>query len=509
MAPWRCKHLQPVWILAVTVALVVSTPAGNAREATEPTYEEAECWFPLYRDDRSECGYLTVLENHKRPDGRRLQLAVAILRSTNAVHYEDPVVVINGGPGGALDLTQQGLATWRSVIGQLPAWQQRDVILLEQRGAGRSEPNLDCAEIRNANRSILQQTTNPAGAADKLYAAMADCFSRLIAEGNDLSSYTSVEIVGDLADLRKALGYNSWNIYGPSYGSRIALTAMRDRLDGLRSAVLDSVVPIEADIAGFGWRRTIAALEKALNACAGDDGCRGGPTQGAEAFQRMMREYNERPVTLHQRPAGEDAAIDVVVDGIMLNEIMIDTVAADPGSINYLLGSIQDKAPTALDWLADYMINKYGSGYGVSEGVFYSVLCNEEYPFADPAEIERDLAAYWQWVGITDVEHLPKDNANFCRHWLQGVPLSIENDPVVSEIPALLLAGEFDPLTPPEFAKATRDNLKNSFGFEFPDSGHVVAMSSICARSVVSAFVDNPAARPAPACLKWARVREF
>jgi pimeloyl-ACP methyl ester carboxylesterase len=214
-------------------------------------------------------------------------------------------------------------------------------------------------------------------------------------------------------------------------------------------------------------------------------------------------------VTVPQRPAGENASIDVVLNGAVLSEIMIDAIAQDPGSIGSILFAMTERSTPDLEGLADYMITKYSNGSGMSEGVFYSMLCNEEHVFALPDEVNRDGTAYWQWFGSPELADVPEANIDFCNHWPAGSPSPIENEAVVSDIPALLLVGEFDPLTPPDLAKSTRHNLRNSFGFEFMNAGHGLAISHFCARNAISAFLDRPGERPNAICLGGTIAREF
>jgi pimeloyl-ACP methyl ester carboxylesterase len=156
------------------------------------------------------------------------------------------------------------------------------------------------------------------------------------------------------------------------------------------------------------------------------------------------------------------------------------------------------------------MIEKYSDGSYMSEGVHHSVLCNEEYAFAPPEELERDSAAIWRWLSLPELADMPEANDNFCNYWQAGSPSAVENEAVVSGIPVLLLAGEFDPLTPPDLAKSTRHNLHNSYGFEFMNGGHGLAISHLCARTAISAFLERPAERPNAICLVAPTIaREF
>jgi len=188
---------------------------------------------------------LTVPESRSNYTGKTIQLAVAILRSPNPQRGPDPVVFLAGGPGqGTLPLAALVAA------GYAPTLAQRDIILIDQRGTGFSQPNLSCAQPMQTSGKRL-----PFGAATNdrpafIQAQVDDlitCGNRLRAAGIDLRAYNSAENSADLEDLRRALGYGPWNLVGVSYGSRLALTAMRYRPETIRSMVLDSAVPLQSN----------------------------------------------------------------------------------------------------------------------------------------------------------------------------------------------------------------------------------------------------------------------
>jgi hypothetical protein len=116
--------------------LLGAAVAGVLAADKVPRFEPAQCWFATTAGERIACGYLVVPENREAQGGRAIRLAMAVLQPSGAAPPDDPVVVVGGGPGGSVGLTEEGMHKWRSMRSHMPGWQRRDVILLEERGAG-------------------------------------------------------------------------------------------------------------------------------------------------------------------------------------------------------------------------------------------------------------------------------------------------------------------------------------------------------------------------------------
>ena len=203
-----------------------------------------------------DCGYLVVPESRAKPDGREVRLALAIVRSTAAQPAPDPVVYLEGGPGGSALYD-----AWYWF--ESPIRERRDIVLIDQRGTGYSQPSLNCPEIEDEDVYTADEELDAARA----------CSRRLRREGVDLKQYNSAATAADLADLRVALGLEQVNLLGVSYGTRAALTAMRDSPQGIRSVVLDSAYPPEVDAYTEEAANAAAAIEVLLNGCAADRRC--------------------------------------------------------------------------------------------------------------------------------------------------------------------------------------------------------------------------------------------
>jgi pimeloyl-ACP methyl ester carboxylesterase len=209
-----------------------------------PHFDQAACPFKLPLDvvegKQVRCGYLTVLEDRASSSGKTIRLAVAIFKAPRTPAAPDPVIYLYGGPGGAL-LSGLGPALSGSFRAALAP--DRDLILLDQRGTGYSQPSLTCPEVTKLDEQYADQQISRSEQVTLQVQAMRQCHDRLVKQGINLNAYTTIADATDVHDLIQALGYKQVNLYGVSYGTRLALTVMRLFPASIRSVVLDSTVP--------------------------------------------------------------------------------------------------------------------------------------------------------------------------------------------------------------------------------------------------------------------------
>jgi len=223
-------------ILWVLLILFIGMPVLAQEDS--PAIEWTPCWMELpdgfVEGEDIECGYLLVPENRAKPGNTpTIELAFAIVYAPTEDVQPDPIIYLAGGPGG------NAVADVESWL-EIPYLGDRDLILLDQRGTGYSLPSLNCPEVEAGEEEVEAGEDNGTEA----------CRDRLIDEGVDLQAYNSAENAADVADLRVALEYDEWNLYGISYGTRLALTVMRDHPEGVRSVIIDSVYPPEVSSCG-------------------------------------------------------------------------------------------------------------------------------------------------------------------------------------------------------------------------------------------------------------------
>jgi pimeloyl-ACP methyl ester carboxylesterase len=453
-------------------------------------FEPAACAFPAPEGTSPECGYLVVPENRSRPDSPAIRLHLAIFRSTTPDPAPDPVVHLAGGPGSSSLAVAQYL--FARGLGEI--LERRDLILIDQRGTGYSQPRLDCPERQELTAALLDGSLAPEEKQPAILAAFRSCRAELEKAGIDLSAYTSADSAADLNDLRLALGYPELNLYGVSYGSRLALTLMRDHPEAVRSAVLDSVYPPQAHLYTSLAPNAQRAFEVFFGYCASDAGCAAAYPDLEEVFYSLVDEFNASPVRVSFYAYGAERSVEL--DGGLLVDVLFAGLY-NPAVTASMPAMIYEVKRGSTDRLQERLALYFDPSSAL--GMNMAVQCNEEIPFSPPEEafilagsLDPAIAAFFP----DSVQAL----FAVCQEWGLAVKPG-ENDPVSSAVPALVLAGELDPITPPEWGRQAASSLENAYYFEFPANGHWVTRSSPCALELALAFWENPAA-PDPTCTR-------
>ncbi len=472
-------------VLFLMIGLMV---APVLAQDTLPRVEPASCWMDMpdgmVEGENVECGYLIVPEDRSDASSPTIELAYAVLHAPADVVQPDPLIYLAGGPGG-------------NAVGDLDGWldipylDDRDLILFDQRGTGFSMPSLNCPEAEENAEDATQA-----------------CHDRLISEGVNLQAYNSLENAADVADLRVALGYDEWNLFGISYGTRLALTVMRDHPEGVRSVVIDSVYPPEVSSWEEYGQNTVDVFNKLFAGCAADSEC-------DSAYPNLEQDFNNTVEQLNLEPAqytGTDSASGESIDREMSGDEFIDRVFQllySSASIPYLPSVITEVANgnyAALDDLESGATLE--SGYrqapdedvSDSEGMNLSVECQEEVAFLD-----QDVAL----DNVPDAGTPLHNNSilsiqstfNDCQIWNVEAADQIESQPVVSDIPTLVAAGEFDPITPAKWAESAASHLSNSFYYLFPGGGHGVIDLNECSQGIMQDFLNDPTQEPDSSCI--------
>ncbi|MEQ8673889.1 MAG: alpha/beta hydrolase [Aggregatilineales bacterium] len=501
------------WGLIILAVLLLGIVPTFAQDDELPIFEEDDCIFPEL--DGVTCGYLIVPEDRADPDSPEIYLAVAIIGARNGTPLPDPVIYLEGGPGGAAIFAVEDFMTH-------PLAQNRDLILIDQRGTGFSEPSLNCYEMEEG------ESEDPT----------TDCYERLLEEGINLSAYTSADNAADIADLRVALGYDEVNLYGISYGTRLALSVMRDHPEGIRSVVIDSVYPPEVNSITTGPEDTVRAFTYLFDACAADADCNAAYPNLEADFYAMIEDFNLNPPTFVYDDGEGESDVELYGDDIL--EVMFqtlyvtDSIPMLPYGITLMLNAADDFDYsgayeilsgfwTPVSWIAgesegsesvftdsdavNQILDELGD-ITDNEGMYNSVTCAEETPFEDfdsaYASVENAPAAIQEYL-YQSIDTAALD----CDIWQVDPSAGIEAERVVSDIPTLVISGGFDPVTPPSYGDSAAQGLSNSLHLVFANGGHGISGSPGCAANIVHAFVDDPSApiddscRGAEALVEW------
>ena len=473
---------------------VESPLAGVPTTAEASAFASAPCPSPnipgvpsLDFPPTMRCGYLTVPENRTKPDSRTIRIFVLRLPALSPNPKPDPIVVLSGGPGGGGSFEFTGFYN-----NKLNA--NRDVILFDQRGTHLADPLLSCPEYDLAVNDGLgiefsskQQTTNQV-------AAVTTCHERATAAGIDVSAYNSAENAADLADLRVALGIDEWNLYGASYGSKLALVELRDHPEGIRSMVIDSVSPPNNNIAETWWSAPASSFKAIFAACAAEPACATAYPDLEADFIATVNRLDGTPVIVETHDA-TGAAVTVNVDAFpFLFTIISSSERSDASGVPKMIDDMAhgDADSTVQAMLALQTPPELVGLAGL--GLAFTVFCSESANLASEAAALAYAKSVLPHFPERVLRVMPKQGRLFqeCPAWNVPAADPSMSDPVVSEVPVLIIEGDFDAATAPEWVDLVTPGLPNSQVVKFPLTGHAVLGKSPCSIQVFTSFLDAP-----------------
>jgi pimeloyl-ACP methyl ester carboxylesterase len=479
--------IKRVSLAAAVLGVLILTLASCKPVPPPATYEKADCRFQIPGGVDIECGWLSVPENRSRSDSPLIKLHIAYIHSSNPSPAQDPVVILTGGPGvNALD----SISYWMDLLSEVRA--NRDVILFDQRGVGYSQPSLNCPEVEQREYQDWTVNLSTAEFNNNYAAALNTCHDRLTASGVDLSAYNSVENASDVADLRKALGIAEWNLYGRSYGTRLALTIMRDHPEGIRSVILDSVYPPQVSF----YETMAADFERSLDLvfarCAADPKCNQAYPNLGNDFYTVVDQLDATPVSYYVfHPSENNKMYTVLLNGDRFISTVVNLLY-DSENISVLPRIVKQFMKGITSSFQPFMPGTVFSDDSLSEAMYFSVNCNDEIPSNSMEilnKVEKSLNP--RLVEAIDAQSF----FQMCSPRSSYKPPSRENKIVKSDIPTLVLSGEFDPVTPPDWGRETAEALSRSQFFEFPGFTHDVLGSGsdggLCTTGMVTAFLEN------------------
>ena len=452
----------------------VRRPFQATRAAPLPAFEKKECPF-VATAGNVECGWLTVPESRNRPLGRTVRLNVVVARTANT-SGAPPVVNFSGGPGqaGAPVRWNPGLVA--------PV---RDLIYFDQRGTGNSQPAL-CPEF-NDDYSANRNSTPRENWVENEKPIIQRCVELLRAQGIDAEAYNTTTSAQDVADLRRALGYPKWIIRGGSYGTRLAQEVMRTDPLGVHAAVLIAPAPAGRQGEALEWRMSMQyTFEKLFAACAADSTCHNAFPDPEGDFYALWESLNREPI----RTLAANGPDTVVLSGDRLVNSIVRLFDGTTfhARIPFLLSELRrgDRVRAARE-LAPNVANNDGVAVPLNR----LVNCYES----------RGLRQ-----GVVDSANtVPKPpfrmklDTGTCALWRTRFASEAENAPVRSDIPTLIITGEYDMRTTAEDAQRIAKTLTRAYVFVLPGMGH--SGLGPCGQDLVRQFVENASRPPDSSCL--------
>jgi pimeloyl-ACP methyl ester carboxylesterase len=463
-------HLPAAALLAAALlgAVLLGAPppaAGSALALTPCRIEHPSAVVSF----AAECGILRVPENPAEPDGRQVELHVARVPAVSRRKRPDPLFVLAGGPGmGASTF----YATTAAAFGRIQ--RERDIVLVDQRGTGRSNA-LTC----ELDEDVLLR------ASDAIIAAEAQrCLDTLATRAN-VGMYTTSLAVQDLERVRAALRYERINLYGVSYGTRVAQHFVRRHPERTRAVILDGVVPPQAVLGMQLAEHAENALRNILARCAAEAACRERFGDPADAYQELRGQLDRAPerVSLPDPRSGETWTFDFT--GTHLASVLrLASYTSDQAA---LLPLVLHRAWRDRDFhpLASQFLLSSRAYEGVlAYGMHNTVVCTEDVPFYVTSTLQRERMAA-TYLGTTQVDGL----LNVCATWPRGPMDADLHEPLDSDVPALLLSGSDDPVTPPEFGIAALRGFRDALHLVLEGQGHGQLVAP-CLNRVMADFIE-------------------
>lgn len=469
-------------ILFIALGLTAqwARPAVEADQDMLPLHE-CRLEHPLQLTSiAARCGTLRVPEDRDHPQGPAIDLNVAVVPALNRRSTAAPLFLLAGGPGQSAVQSYVATASAFARINRNHA-----IVLLDQRGTGQSNP-LSC--------EYPEDWRQPADPLPALRQATTECLAKL---GQGVRFYTTSVAVRDLEDVRAALGYPEINLYGGSYGTRVAELYMRRYPARTRAVILDGVTYPEQAIGA----ETPFDGERALNLivarCQEAPDCAAAYPQLKQELDGLLRQFGPQKVavTIDDPNSGLPLQIDFshAVLSTALRFLSYSSLHA-----SLLPALIHQAAHGALRPLASQAVmNTRQIGNQLANGMQYSVLCSEDEPLFAAANIDRTAMAR-TYQGTEQVDALKE----ICRLWPRGPVDADLHAPLVSDIPTLLLSGEADPVTPPADAERAALKLTRHRHLILPGEGHG-QLGTGCMPRITAEFLDTAAPDKLDAsCLK-------
>ncbi len=412
------------------------------------------------------CGSYEVYENRAAANGRKISLNIVVLPAKTSDVEQDPLVFLAGG--GVVPAT--GYAGYFSkAFADLR--QHRDILLIDQRGTGKSNP-LDC-----------DLDTDPTNAEYRDDARFVDAVQRCRAKVEakaDLHYYTTPFAMDDLDDIREWLGYPRLNLYGVSYGSGAAVVYVRQHPDHVRTITLQGVMPLDVPV----WLEYPKSSQQALNhvfsTCAQQQSCHDAFPNLAEEFSTLMKRLGDKPVHIKVKEpeSGEEVVvpIDAEVLGVFVSKVLYSAERIHDLPLMIHLAYSGDYQP-----LAQKLAIKPDKS--IPKGVYLSIVCSEEIPKFDPASLPAASANSFLGSFRISRELLA------CKQWPLGWHPKNYRTPVKSDVPALVMNGSLDHVTPPRYGEHVAQSLSNSKHLILPNRGH--NDTDPCVAGIVQGFIST------------------
>lgn len=450
---------------------------------------------------KSDCGYVTVPEQHAQPNGPTIQLAVVRTRSSGKNPALDPLFVEQGGPGGTTigEFTDSALPKYPELSALL---ESRDLIFMEERGTKYSKPFLSCPELNAHNIAVAQgqeNYTDPGW--------IKACNDRFKAQGINPDNFNTRENAADVYFVAETLGYPQFNYYGVSYGTLLGqyVIAQADKHQAkLRSVIIDGVVRADLDFNLATGHTMSYALRNVFQACSQDQQCSQAYPNLEQKFLEVVDQLNQKPLPITLTIPSSQKTITSQLDG---NAFLIGVLpylyrpySGETARGSDLPKQIHAASQGNFEWVAESLSGQLESED--AKEMYHTVLCaRAKSVHLMPSQALPPPYPQLLELGIREGEAVTKA----CEVLKIGLkPVFVYENP---QIPTLVFNGTYDPVTPQPYGEAVAKNLKNAYVYTFPGVGHGALVvppgmpAGTCSTQIAADFLANPQQAPNSSCL--------
>ena len=458
-------------------------------------YIPAECPLPVpeafVQSGKFAYGYMKVPEIHNQPDGKAIELAVAVFKCQADSATHEPLVLVTGGPG--MSDIDNFLPELFGDLGGL-FLNNRDIVVIELRGLKYSRPNLLCPEIENLQMVLVDKNLTAEETMAMYMDTLQAVYDRFESEGVNLSAYNDYEIASDIVYVMGQLGYDKFSIFGSSFGTLVVQHLLLNHSEHLVSAVMNAVVDINNGLPGM-HTNSIKKLDEIFKKCENDFELNQAYPDLKNRFLGLIKRLNEKPDTLEIKYAKDGETYKVVLNGNKLAVWIFGQMYWDaqlPLTLHKILAGDYSQiinGPGLIFPLVDF-----------SNGLSLSIILSESSNYTDEdIPLETEYAEFVRGCGTMIFTPWFLNHAK--KVWpvndLQNKDISL-----VSQVPILMYNGEMDHVCPPAHARELSKKLKNSYLFVFPGIAHSPIDFGTCGIMMMKEFVDNPAKAPDSTCMQ-------
>jgi pimeloyl-ACP methyl ester carboxylesterase len=460
-------------LLSILIAGTSSCAQSGQHALADSRIKLDRCDVPNYRGE-ARCGTYPVWENRATKSGRQIAINVVVLPALGSARQPDPLFYFDGGPGAAATEAAGYIARLLTDVHQ-----RRDLVFVDIRGTGRSNP-LTCPGP--AEGAPLQEHFEE---------FLSDAYVRRCLEHQtaDVRFYTQPFAMDDVNEIRAALGYERINLYGASGGTRQEQIYMKRHGATVRSVVMHGVQAMDGEMPLPFSRALEDGMRGLIDACGRDDACRSRYPDLRGEWDAVKKQFDSGPVeaTLPHPRTGEPQRVKiskgVYADGVRHLLYNLNGAATVPAELHRAArGDFGPFAQRELEQSARF-------ARVLSHGLFITATCAEDVGFIDEDDVRR--ATTDTFLG----DYRVRRQQAACRLWPKGEGIDADfQKPVSLDAPVLIISGEFDTATPPSEAERVARHLPNARHVIFPNQAHDLTNPG-CASALIAEFIQSGSGR--------------